>query len=103
VEHACRAARNVLHNTYNDRWIGAGLTAWPPRSSDLNPLDFTCDDIEIVVYASPVDNEEAFHCIVDVCRTIRSCPENFERMRRSVMSCVEACIKSHVGNFEHLL
>jgi hypothetical protein len=56
------------------------------------------------VYAAPVDNEETLHHrIVDACQTIRNCSGIFERMRRSMMKCVEACIESHGGNFEHLL
>jgi hypothetical protein len=36
-----RAVRDVLSNAYHDRWVGrGGPTAWPPRSTDLNPLDF---------------------------------------------------------------
>jgi hypothetical protein len=36
-----RAVRNVLSNTYHDRWIGrGGLSAWPPRPLDLNPMGF---------------------------------------------------------------
>jgi hypothetical protein len=39
--HFSRAVRDVLSNTYHDRWIGrGGPTAWPPPSPDLNPLDF---------------------------------------------------------------
>jgi hypothetical protein len=39
--HFSRAVRDVLRNTYHDRWMGrAGHTAWPPRSHDLNPLGF---------------------------------------------------------------
>jgi hypothetical protein len=39
--YVSRAVRNVLSITYRDHWIGRGEpTAWPPRSSDLNPLDF---------------------------------------------------------------
>jgi hypothetical protein len=41
--HFSRAARDVPNNNHHDRWIGrGGPTAWPPRSPDLNPLDFTC-------------------------------------------------------------
>jgi hypothetical protein len=36
-----RAVRDVLNNTYNNRWVGrGGPTTWPPSSPDLNPLDF---------------------------------------------------------------
>jgi hypothetical protein len=38
--HFSRAVRDVLNNTYRGRWIGrGGPTAWPPRSSELNPLE----------------------------------------------------------------
>jgi hypothetical protein len=56
------------------------------------------------VYAAPVDKEEALHHrTVDTCQTIRNYPGIFERMRRSVMRCVEACIEFYGGHFEHLL
>jgi hypothetical protein len=56
-----------------------------------------------LVYAAPVDNEEALHIrIVDACQTIRNYSGIFERMRRS-MRRVEACIESHGDNSEHLL
>jgi hypothetical protein len=39
--HFSRAVRDILNNTYRGRRIGRGrLAAWPPRSPDLNPLDF---------------------------------------------------------------
>jgi hypothetical protein len=57
-----------------------------------------------LVYAAPVDNEDALHHrIVDACQTIRNYPGIFERMRRSMLRRVEACIESHGGHFEHLL
>jgi hypothetical protein len=48
---------------YPDRWIGrGGPTAWPPRSPDLDPLDFYLwGHLKSLVYAAPVDNEEALH------------------------------------------
>jgi hypothetical protein len=38
--HFSHAVRDVLNNNYHVRWIvEEGLTAWPPRSLDLNSLD----------------------------------------------------------------
>jgi hypothetical protein len=90
---------------YHDRWTGRGPTASPPRSPDVNPLDFYLwGHLKTLVYAVPVDNEEALHHrILDACRTICNYPGIFERMRRSMMRCIEACIESHGGHFEHLL
>ncbi|KAJ4442849.1 hypothetical protein ANN_04442 [Periplaneta americana] len=39
--HFSRTARRYLDRRFPDRWIGrGGPIAWPPRSPDLNPLDF---------------------------------------------------------------
>jgi transposase len=82
-----------------------GPNAWPPRSPDLNPLHFYLwRQLKSLVYAAPVDNEEALHNrIVDACQTIRNYPGIFERMRRSMMRRVKVCIESHGGHFEQLL
>jgi hypothetical protein len=101
-----RAVRDVLSNTYHDRWIGrGGPTAWPPHSPDLNPLDFYLwRHLKSLVYAAPVDNEETLHHhIVDACQTIRNYPGIFERMRQPMMRRVEAGIESCGGHFGHLL
>jgi hypothetical protein len=71
--------------------------AWPQRSPDLNPLDFYLwEHLKPLVYAAPVDNEEALHhSIVDACQTTYNYPGIFERIWRSMIRCVEACIESH--------
>jgi hypothetical protein len=98
--HFSRAVRDVLNNTYQDRWIGrGGHTAWPPRSPDLNPLNFYLwGHLKTLVSAAPVDNEVA---LVDACQTIRNYPGSFERMQRTMMRRVEACIESHGGHYGH--
>jgi hypothetical protein len=76
-EHFSRAVRDVLNNTYHDRWMGReGPNAWRPRSPDLNPLHFYLwGHLRPRVYASPVDNEGTRpHRIVDACQTIRNYP-----------------------------
>jgi hypothetical protein len=79
-------------------------TAWPPRSPDLNPLDvYLWGHLKTLVYAAPVDNEEALHRTVDACQTVRNYLGIFERMQRSMMIHVEACIESHGEHFEYLL
>jgi hypothetical protein len=75
--HFSRAVRDVLNTTYHDRWIGrGGPTVWPPRSPDLNPLDFYLQGhLKTLVYAGPVDKEDALHHrIVDACQTIATTP-----------------------------
>jgi hypothetical protein len=104
--HFSRAVRDVLNNTYHDQRIGrGGPTAWPPRSPDLNPMDFyLCGHVKTLVYAAPSDNEETLHHrIVDACQTIWNYPVIFVPMRWPMMRLVEACIESHGRYFEHLL
>jgi len=39
--HFSLAARECLNHNFPNQWIGiAGPQPWPPRSSDLNPLDY---------------------------------------------------------------
>ncbi|GBO08559.1 hypothetical protein AVEN_141635-1 [Araneus ventricosus] len=39
--HYCNIVREFLDTTFPQRWIGRGaVTAWPPRSPDIKPLDF---------------------------------------------------------------
>jgi hypothetical protein len=103
--HLSRAVRDILSNTYHDRWTDRGEpTAWPPRSPDLNHLYFHLwGHLQTPVYAAPADNEEALHHrIVDACQAIHNCPSISERTRRSMMRRVKACTESHGGHFEHL-
>jgi hypothetical protein len=101
--HFSCAVRDVLSNIYHDRWIGRGEpTAYPARLQDLNLDFYLWGHLKTLVYAAPVDNEEALHLIVDVCQSIRIYPGIFVQMRRSMMKRVEACIESHTGHFEHL-
>jgi hypothetical protein len=104
--HFRPAVRDVLNDTYRDRWTGrGGPTAWPPCSPDLNPLDFFLwKHLNTLVYAVPVDKEEArHHRVMVACQTIRNYPGIFARMLRSMMRRVEACLESHGGHSEHLL
>jgi hypothetical protein len=62
--HFSRTVRDVLSNTYHDRWIcRGGPTAWPPGSTpDLNLLNFYLwGHLKALVYAAPVDTQETLH------------------------------------------
>jgi hypothetical protein len=95
--HFSRTVLGVLNNTCHDGWIGRERsTAWPPRSPDLNPLDFYLwEHLNTFVFAAPVDNEESLHRrIADACQTIRNYPGLFEGMLQSMMRRVKACNES---------
>jgi hypothetical protein len=88
--HFNSAVRDVLSKTHNDRRIGReGSTAWLPRSPDLDL--YLWEHLNILMYAVPVDNEEALHHrILDTCYSINNYAGIFEWMRRSLMRRVEA-------------
>ncbi|CAH1990895.1 unnamed protein product [Acanthoscelides obtectus] len=54
--HYSRIVRNWLDKNYPERWIGrGGPVPWPPRSPDLNPLDFfVWGFLKEKVYQTPV-------------------------------------------------
>jgi hypothetical protein len=58
--YCSHAVRDVLRNFYHDRRIGrGGPTAQPPRSSDMDHLDFYLwRHLKALVCSAPVDNEE---------------------------------------------
>jgi hypothetical protein len=64
---------------------------------------FTSGSPKRLVYAAPVDSEEALqNSIVYACQTISNYGDIFVRMRWSMIRLVEACIEFHEGHFEHL-
>ncbi|KOC66071.1 hypothetical protein WH47_01444, partial [Habropoda laboriosa] len=55
--HFVRNVREHLNTVFRQRWIGrGGLVAWPPRSLDLNPLNFFL--LKGQVYSSPINHLE---------------------------------------------
>ncbi|KAJ8962607.1 hypothetical protein NQ318_001000 [Aromia moschata] len=68
------AARQFLNENYPIHWIEkGGPQPWPPRSPDMNPLDyFLWKHLKSLVYKTPVQNEEDLrNRIVDSCLIIK--------------------------------
>ncbi|KAJ4440078.1 hypothetical protein ANN_08211 [Periplaneta americana] len=87
--HFSRTARRYLDGRFPDRWIGrGGPIAWPPRSPDLNPLDFYLwGHLKSLVYSSPVPDLESLRNRIVACsEDIRNTPGVCDRVRRSSMS-----------------
>lgn len=85
--HFALDVRAYLDQTFPDRWIGrAGPLAWPPRSPDLNPLDFYLwGHIKTSVY--------------------RTKPRNIDELKQRITDSVAAIPAAHLHNafreFEH--
>ncbi|KAJ4441713.1 hypothetical protein ANN_11571, partial [Periplaneta americana] len=76
-----------LDRRFPDRWIGrGGPIAWPPRSPDLNPLDFYLwGHLKSLVYSSPVPDLESLRNRIVACsEDIRNTPGVWDRVRRSM-------------------
>ncbi|KAJ4448427.1 hypothetical protein ANN_10443 [Periplaneta americana] len=104
--HFNRTARRYLDRRFPARWTGrSGPIAWPPRSPDLNPLDFYLwGHLKLLVYSSPVPDLESLRNRIVACsEDIRNTPGVWDRVRRSMRHRCEVCIQAGGGHFEHLL
>lgn len=104
--HFSLVAREYLNTVYPNRWIGrGGPVSWPPRSPDLNSLDFFLwGHLKHLVYTTEVETvEELRNRIIASCETIRHTPGIFERVRQSMRRRIEACIAVGGAHFQQLL
>lgn len=103
--HYARAVREHLDIAYPNRWIGRlGPILWPPRSPDLNPLDFFywgC--LKDKVYAKPITSEaELRQRVFEAAREI-STISLIRRLNRNFIRRCHLCIRMGGRQFEHLL
>lgn len=104
--HYSRVTRDYLNTTFRDRWIGrGGPVAWPPRSPDLNPLDFFLwGYMKSAMYDTPiVDEEDLVARLAIVAGNVRDIPDIFERVRGSLLHRLRLCCGRGGGHIEHLL
>lgn len=102
--HFSQQCRAWLNEHFRNRWIGRGNDApikWPPRSPDLNPLDFTIwGQMKDKVYAEPVDNVEQLHQRIEVAFSQLTEEHRLDRILFSVERRLHQCIRSDGGHFE---
>lgn len=104
--HFSILAREYLNEVYENKWIGrGGPQPWPPRSPDLNSLDFFLwGHLKSLVYTTPVNTvDDLRNRIIDAFETIRNTPGVFESVRASMRRRVGACIRVEGGHFQQLL
>jgi len=73
--HFSQAVRQYLNHKFPNRGIGrVGAQNWPPRSPDLNPLDYhVCGYMKAMVYAHKVNaREELLQRILSATRSINN-------------------------------
>lgn len=104
--HFSIIARQHLQNVYGNRWIGrGGPVPWPPRSPDLNPLDFYLwGHLKQLVYSRPIPNVDVLRQrIQEGFETIRNNPRILQRVRGNLIKRLRACRDANGNNFEHFL
>lgn len=104
--HFSVGVRRHLNNQFGEQWIGrGGPVAWPPRSPDLNPLDFYLwGHLKDAVYTTPVNTVvELEERIYAAFQQVRHNPGICERVRGSMLKRIEGCIEQNGSHIEHLL
>lgn len=102
--HNSHLAREVLSEIFPNRFIGPGGTVlWPPRSPDLNPLDFFLwGHLKNYVYFEPLNTIEELEARVhEAVATVT--PEMLTDVQRNMARRARVCIQNDGGHFEHLL
>lgn len=113
------AVREWLNTNYPQRWIGRlgrndmnndvvngiGPVAWPPRSPDLNPLDFyVWGTIKDKVYANPVlTREDLILRIQQACNDMRRNPHEVSAAINALVRRCRKCIEVGGLHFEQFL
>ncbi|GBN28602.1 hypothetical protein AVEN_170188-1 [Araneus ventricosus] len=94
--------QQYIRDTFHQQVIEyGGCVEWPPRSPDLNPLDFFLwGCIKQRVYATPPPKlQELRNRITDSCASVS--PAMLYNVQREVQSRVEMCIVAEGQHFEH--
>ncbi|CAH1995420.1 unnamed protein product [Acanthoscelides obtectus] len=111
--HNSRGTYHFLSTTFNDQWIGTnGPIQWPPRSPDLNPLDyFLWGYLKNQIYKRRYDNLDALKTAVTekitqidgrtILKTVRAvekraqkCIEEQAILEESLLPVMEECLTS---------
>lgn len=104
--HFARSVREHLDASYPERWIGrGGPIPWPPRSPDLNPIDFfVWGYFKDIVYARESTSEQELRQTIQVAITkIRENRQTFNRLKRNFLRRCRLCIANQGRHFENLL
>lgn len=104
--HFSLVVRNHLNQRFPHRWIGRGSAfPWPPRSPDINPLDFYLwGHMKAIVYKTDINTrEELLEKIQEAANVIKNNQETFPKVRRYLLKSLRKCIEVNGGHFQHLL
>ena len=100
--HFSQVVRQYLNNEFPNQWIGLGYAQnWPPRSPNLNPLDYhVWGYVKAMVYAHKLNTrEELLQRILSAARSINNAAV-LRKVTSSLVTRVRKCIQTDGGHFE---
>ncbi|CAK9820332.1 hypothetical protein ANTPLA_LOCUS10558 [Anthophora plagiata] len=102
--HYAANVRAYLDETFRDRWIGrGGPVSWPPRSPDMNPLDyFFWGHLKTTVYRDPLRTREEMVARIHSA-VVSITTDTLINIKRNIRRRVEACIEVGGGHIEPIL
>lgn len=102
--HYSRQCRRWLNEHFPNRWIGRGNDApinWPPRSPDLNPMDFTVwGQMKEKVYSVAINNEEQLRQRIENAFNDLMVENKLSNVLFSLEKRLRQCIRANGGHFE---
>jgi hypothetical protein len=103
--HFSRQLADFLHGTYPDRCIGIGVpVAWPPRSPDLNPLDFYIwGHMKPLIYEKTNNRDALVPKVLDTAEQIQNTTDVPERTISLLPQRATQCIAADGAQSEYLL
>lgn len=104
--HNGRHITEWLTTHFRNQWIGnRGPVSWPPRSPDLNPLDFYFwGHLKQLVYSEEITSiNHLRQRINDSVADILDNNNFMARINATFIRRVHACIRAQGGHFEHIL
>jgi transposase len=103
--HYADIVKEYLNQIFPEKWIGrGGPIEWPPRSPDLNPLDFFLwGFLKSIVYTvePPQNQQELEDRIENACKMVT--PEMLWNVQNELRRRVNKCVEMRGQQFEHLL
>lgn len=98
--------RSYLNDRFPERWIGrSGPIAWPPRSPDLNPIDFFIWGYykELVYHSEFSTLQQLKSKLSEAAEKIQQKTQVFQDLRINFLRRCRLCIEAGGGHFEHLI
>lgn len=104
--HYSNGVINHLNQEFPNRWLGrGGPISWPPRSPDLNPLDyFFWGYLKSKVYEVEIESREhLIQRIEDSCNNLRNNPDLIRKSIGNLHKRARKCVQTGGNHFEQVL